>query len=146
MGVTAETPVKILWAALAAIISSAHVGTSNAWSGNRPSAKGVGRLLAVRLPAMSGKSAQVTTCSGRSFLLLLRIQGLVASSLADVVPAGRVVEARAFREHCPPTRFGRFWMRATASARWAPARRRGQLCASPTRTSLSDVAAKGLSD
>jgi site-specific recombinase XerD len=47
----------------------------------------VSRFLAARLPVMSRKSAQMTTCSVRSLLRFLHAQGLITSSLADVVPA-----------------------------------------------------------
>ena len=47
----------------------------------------VSRFLAARLPAMSRKSAQMTTSSVRSLLRFLHAQGLVTSPLADVVPA-----------------------------------------------------------
>lgn len=47
----------------------------------------VSRFLAERLPAMTRKSAQMTTTSVRSLLRFLLAQGLVTSPLADVVPA-----------------------------------------------------------
>jgi integrase/recombinase XerD len=47
----------------------------------------VSRFLTARLPAMSRKSAQMTTCSVRSLLRFLHAQGLITSSLAEVVPA-----------------------------------------------------------
>lgn len=47
----------------------------------------VSRFLAARLPAMTRKSAQMTTTSVRSLLRFMHTQGLVASPLAEVVPA-----------------------------------------------------------
>jgi integrase/recombinase XerD len=47
----------------------------------------VNRFLAARLPAMSRKSAQMTTSSVRSLLRFLHAQGRITSSLAEVVPA-----------------------------------------------------------
>ena len=51
------------------------------------SAGDVNRFLTARLPLMSRKSAQMTTCSVRSLLRFLHAQGLITSSLAEVVPA-----------------------------------------------------------
>ena len=47
----------------------------------------VSRFLAARRPAMTRKSAQMTTTSVRSLLRFMHTQGLVAGPLAQVVPA-----------------------------------------------------------
>ena len=52
----------------------------------------VSRFLTARLPVMSRKSAQMTTCSVRSLLRFLHVQGLITSPLAEVA-RGRVLAA-----------------------------------------------------
>jgi hypothetical protein len=88
----------------------------------------VNRFLAARLPAMSRKSAQMTTSSVRSLLRFLHAQGLITSPLAEVVPAVASWRLSGLPRALPAKPRRRCWTRATRAARWVGVTSRSSRC------------------